>query len=389
MKTGIITLFGEINYGNRLQNYAVSRLLQKYGGVETIVIQSESNIKKTIREWFLNRWGVAFRHKIPYRMSMAARERRFRFVRFTEKHIPLRYYKCSSFTDMQKLERDYACFVTGSDQVWNPFFWGDAEADRLFNLYFLAFAPDGKRIAFSASIGINTLPEKWKGKFSEEWKKFRAISVREDRGAEIIRECCQIDVPVLIDPTLALSKEEWMSVSDPDVRLPGRYALLCFLGNKTDEYQKMIHAVIEERKLDCVELNNEDCPEYYRLGPDGFLTAVERADIVFTDSFHAAVFSIIFEKPFITFDRLGEEKYCMNSRMNTLFGKLGMKGRMYGGENGFDIDIGSLFSFDYTSVKRHLKEEQNIMRDYLDNVFLTGENHEVKWENYAERKKHA
>lgn len=79
----------------------------------------------------------------------------------------------------------------------------------------------------------------------------------------------------------------------------------------------------------------------------------------------------------------------MNSRMNTLFGKLGMKGRMYGGEKGFDIDIGSLFSFDYTSVKRHLKEEQNIMRDYLDNVFLTGENHEVKWENYAERKKHA
>lgn len=377
MKTGIITLFGDINYGNRLQNYAVSTLLQKYGGVETIVIQSESNIKKNMREWLLNQWGITFRHKIPYRMSAAARERHFRFIRFTENHIPVRYHKCSFFSDMKKLERDYDCFVTGSDQVWNPFFWGDAEAERLFTLYFLAFAPVSKRIALSASVGIDALPEKWKGKFAKEWKNFRAISVREDRGAEIIRECCQIDVPVLIDPTLALSKEEWMSVSDPDVRLPGQYALLCFLGNKTDEYQKIIHAVIEERGLDCVELNNEDCPEYYRLGPDGFLTAVDGADIVFTDSFHAVVFSIIFEKPFIAFDRVGEGRYCMNSRMDTLFGRLGIKGRMYGGGKGFDIDIGHLFSCDYASVKRRLKDEQENMRDYLDDVFLTGESHDL------------
>ena len=104
---------------------------------------------------------------------------------------------------------------------------------------------------------------------------------------------------------------------------------------------------------------------------------MDGADIVFTDSFHAVVFSIIFEKPFIAFDRVGEGRYCMNSRMDTLFGRVGIQGRMYGGGQGFDIDIGHLFSCDYASVKRRLKDEQENMRDYLDDVFLTGESHDL------------
>lgn len=373
MKIGIVTLYGEVNYGNRLQNYAVSKLLQKYGEPETIVIQYGSVIKEKLRKWFLYKHGIVFRHKIPYRISKAARERRLRFVRFTEKNIPLRYYKASSFLHNGKLQEEFGCFVVGSDQVWNPLFWGEREAENLFALYLLAFSPGEKRIALSASIGIDILPEKWAGRFSQEWEKFRAISVREDRGAEIIRECCGRKVPVLFDPTLALSKEEWISVMDPDVSLPGRYALICFLGEKTDAYQKMIRTVLKERSLNCVELNKEECPEYYRFGPDSFLTAIEGAELVFTDSFHAVVFSIIFEKPFIAFDRVEKGVQSMYSRIETLLGKMGLQDRVYSKMEAYGEKRPDVFSCDYKPVKQRLKREQEKMQEYLDALFLSKE----------------
>lgn len=39
------------------------------------------------------------------------------------------------------------------------------------------------------------------------------ISVRERVGANIIKHLTGIDVPVLLDPTLLLSKEQWISIS--------------------------------------------------------------------------------------------------------------------------------------------------------------------------------
>lgn len=373
MKIGIITLYGQTNYGNRLQNYAVSKLLQKYGEPETIVIQYENVIKEKIRKWFLYKHGIAFRHKVPHRISKAARERCLRFVQFTDENIPFRYYKASSFLHNRILQERFESFVTGSDQVWNPFFWGEREAENMFALYLLAFSPGEKRIALSASIGIDTLPEKWSGRFSQEWKKFRAISVREDRGAEIIRECCGRDVPVLLDPTLSLSKEEWMSVMDSNVSLPERYALVCFLGEMTDAYQNMIRTIIQEWGLNCVELNKEEYPEYYQFGPAGFLTAVERAEIIFTDSFHAVVFSIIFEKPFIVFDRIEKDVQSMYSRIETLLEKMGLQNRVYSRMEAYGRKWPDLFSCDYESVKQRLKREQEKMEEYLDALFLSKE----------------
>ena len=120
-----------------------------------------------------------------------------------------------------------------------------------------------------------------------------------------------------------------------------------------------------------MELNNPAYPEYYRLGPDGFLAAVEGADIIFTDSFHAVVFSIIFEKPFAAFDRVESGMCAMNSRMETLFGKLGLRDRIYSGESCMDIDVGELLSRDYNQVKRRLKEGRKAMQSYLEDVFIT------------------
>jgi hypothetical protein len=370
-KIGIITLFGDNNYGNRLQNYAVSKLLQNYGRPETIILQFENSIKKYICKRLLDKYGVAFRNKLPYRISAAARERHFRFTQFTERHIPLRHYTSCSWPDMQRLGQEYDFFATGSDQVWNPLFWSDFEADRLFRLYLLTFVPDSRRFSLSASIGIDALPQEWKEKFSQEWKKFWAISVREDKGAEIIRECCGRDVPVLVDPTLVLPKQEWSDLSSIDIRLPKAYAMICFLGNKKMDYQKMIDGVLREYGLECVELNNPAYPEYYRFGPSEFLTAVERADIIFTDSFHAAVFSVIFEKPFIVFDRVEGGMCVMNSRLKTLCKKLGLKERIYHEGRILDLQTKDLFLCDYVSVKQCLEREQKKMREYLDHVFFT------------------
>ena len=114
----------------------------------------------------------------------------------------------------------------GSDQVWNPKF------DRLSDVDLLSFATPEQRISFSASFGISELPENSKEKAKRELEKFKAISVREDRGKEIVEELTERkDVQVLVDPTMLLTSEEWDKVAKkPEQLKTDKYILNYFLG---------------------------------------------------------------------------------------------------------------------------------------------------------------
>ena len=316
-RAAVFTLYGEGNYGNKLQNYAVYVYLQKLGykAVTQAPVQSHS-MKAFLKRAFIcllvnvlpfTLVQRLFAKKLPYWV------RNVRFRHFTKEYIPTQTVDVTSPKKLQALAEDYDVFVTGSDQVWNPFF---LENETDYNCMFLRFAPRKKRICFSPSIGVSTIPQAWQEKFRQGFNGFEKLCVREQSAADMIEELTGRRADVLADPTLLLSAAEWEVIEKPIKQLQKPYVLQYFLGNQSDEMQKAMQAFWSDG-AEAIDLMNPQSPYYCLCGPSEFLYLIRHAEMVCTDSFHACVFSILFHKPFMVFGRQ-DENADMSARITTL-----------------------------------------------------------------------
>ena len=334
-KVAIVTLIGYYNYGNRLQNYATQEVIRGLGyKVQTVVYYKRVVAKKGPLNVVIKRKMVSFFNKTNKERYHAFKnklintlykdlmnERHEAFKLFTQMNISETdvLYDDYIFND---LPDDYNFFVTGSDQVWHPF--NDNKP-----LYFLTFAPKEKRIAYAPSFGFAELPESC----FEEYKKYISeiphLSVREQSGADIIKKLTGREAAVLVDPTLMLTKEKWISISKPAMHKPtGRYLLTYFLGNLSYDTKKLIKTISTHKNLEVVQLASFKDKKRFSADPAEFIDYVNSSDIVLTDSFHGAVFSILFEKPFIVFDRIHEGP-SMITRVETLLSKFKLESRRW------------------------------------------------------------
>ena len=196
MKIGIITQHNHTNYGNRLQNLAIDKILKDMGHEPVSLVVSPSKFLIC-----LNKIAKVFR---VFPLS----KRMINFMRFTNEKMET---KNIDGVSIKKLSETYGkngaypldCAMVGSDQTWNPNFIINP------NKVFARFVPEEKRMSFSTSLGISKLPEKFKPLFSKALSEIPHISVREESGAKIVEELTGKSCPVLLDPTLVLSKEKW------------------------------------------------------------------------------------------------------------------------------------------------------------------------------------
>ena len=72
---------------------------------------------------------------------------------------------------------------------------------------------------------------------------------------------------------------------------------------------------------------------FYECGPSEFLYLEKHAFLICTDSFHSSVFGVIYNKPFIVFEREQENAVNLSSRLDTLISKLKLENRKYNGKN--------------------------------------------------------
>jgi hypothetical protein len=250
----------------------------------------------------------------------------------------------------------YDFFVVGSDQVWNPTF------PEFSELFFLTFVPKHKRVAYAPSFGLSELPEEVKDNFSTWLSSMEYLSVREESGESIIRNLTGRDVPVVLDPTMLLTKEEWLRVSTPLKTVPKKpYILTYFLGTLDAKRGKEIKLFAKKNSLMIIQIN-ELTSKYYTTGPGELISLINQATLILTDSFHGTVFSILFEKPFLTYKRVGRDD--MYSRIETLFSLLHLENR----EN-MRLSDPNLCEIDYHEVKQLLEIERNKAFDYLSTCF--------------------
>ena len=334
-KYAIVTLYGEINYGNRLQNYAIIRYFEKQGiRAETVVRRQLICFTKKARN-ILKRILVKF-FKNYFKEHDISSLRYETFRQFTHKKIPTRFYTGSV---PKRFFDEYDLFVVGSDQVWNPCF---SNYEKQFDEMFLAEVPNDKKACFAPSFGVSKIPEQWRHKFADALHTFPSLCAREQSGVEIIQELTGKTAKVMIDPTLMLDADEWLQIATPVNNLSDKFILDYFLGDVPDD-ASYCQAVEQEQGFERVRLLDLSNPDIYVSGPAEFLYLISKASLVCTDSFHACVFSILFNKPFAIFKRKGTEG-DMFSRLHTLL-------KMFG------VNTDGLKSGEIIHIDAHLRDE--------------------------------
>src|SRR5699024_3982219 len=269
-KIGIITLNGYINYGNRLQNYALQETLKKFNyKVETIWIDNKKKKKDSVSKTIKLVQNPKLILKKVYRkfyLNPLKVKRENRFRRFSDDYINETKYSISENYLPKELLNEYKYYVTGSDQVWNPFYIKGSP------LYFLTFVPESKRISYAASFGISDIPKDYIDNYTKWLSEMRSISVREKNGAEIVKTLTDRNVPVVVDPTLLLTKEDWLVITKTSKNKHEKDILLTyFLGEIPKSIQSKIKKYKRKYKLEVVNLANPKYKNHYFTDPAEFL----------------------------------------------------------------------------------------------------------------------
>lgn len=358
MKICTLTLDGYFNYGNVLQRYALSRVLQQLGvEVNSFWHMPDNFLPQTYWRWsgkklikFLLNWR-------GFRDSFFRGEHGWEMVRqgkikeWCDRYLEIR----KAPNDLRSLVDEYDYFVTGSDQVWNYHF---SNLEHCF----LLFAPAEKRIAYAASISCPDIPADKIPMYKEGFAGMAHISMREQQGADTVKELSGRDVPVVVDPTLLFDADDWRKVSRQPAWYHGEdYILTYFLGDRPE----VVETLEQETGLPVINLLDKEVYEHYVTGPDEFLWAIEHAKLVYNDSFHGTVFSILFRTPFVICNRVGDDvSEKMGSRIDTLLELFGLEVRRGTKANGYAIS-NPLAAPDWSKVNEVLARERARSDAYL------------------------
>ena len=333
MKSAIITLTKMYNYGNSLQNYAVQEVLRSFGlNPETIIYEYRSPKERV-------------KCRIKKLLKNNTTSKKALFDKFEREHIiRSKFHNLKGYN--KKAEEYFDFYFIGSDQVWNAT-WYDRYS-FMKDAYLLTFTDDRKKIAYAASFGIDSLPDKWKPWFKENLEGFKAISVREHAGRKIVEELTEKKSEVLIDPTMMLDVDEWRMIERNPGIVDGNFVLSYFLSPKCQEAQQLCSVL--ERNNTIIDLMQQEFVG--SIGPSEFLWLYDNAELVLTDSFHGSVFSLLLNKPFQVFDRQSSDE-SMNSRLSTLLSKFGLE-RKYA-SSGIEND---LWEHEYSDAYHVLEKER-------------------------------
>lgn len=319
MKIGILTQPLHNNYGGLLQNYALQQALIREGFEPETIDNSQKP-----HPWLKQKVIFAkdyFRHLMKPGLIKAPKyqpnEREFAEISRNSMHFINKYIKHTTpFHSTEELmnlvaKGRYAGYVVGSDQCWRPMYSGGFLKEM-----FLSFV-DGdqqvRRISYAASFGTN----RWE--FSPEMteactrlaKQFDCVSVREDSGVRLCKDYLGVEALHVLDPTMLLSKEDYIKLVEDECEPQSGGNLFYYILDPNDEKNGLINKIAtdlqltpftvlprcqaENRTRKDIEHHIEDC---VYPSVTSWLRGFMDAKMTVVDSFHGAVFSIIFNKPF-------------------------------------------------------------------------------------------
>ena len=305
-RIGILTFHRAINYGACLQAYALKKYIKDQGNECDIIDYHCPAIEDFYNRVFL--WEDSFKTKIKKVLTWSIQKKRnIRFKQFIEKNLlDAKFGDGYNKNNISETNELYDSFITGSDQVWSPFCTGGDLT------YFLDFVKDSiKCNSYAACVGIASDTFLKSQEVVSNLKRFNHISVREEiaqrKLSSILSDENREGISLDLDPTLLLSHEEWLqsfSIPQMDEKFIFNYA---FFHNrpeanaaiqKISEKMGMPVYVLDSKSWAAYRLDKYGIKRYKMTGPIVFLTLMENAEWVLTQSFHGTLFSAMFHKNF-------------------------------------------------------------------------------------------
>ena len=294
MRIGIITQPLKANYGGVIQNWALQQVLKKLGhNPITIDYQHSEGILYWAKINIIRFVKSIFTPSIRYEYLHRKAKRPYIFESFVDKHInttEIVYKYTPSLINKYKLD----CIIIGSDQVWRPIY----NHECLFDMYGQFVTHNNcKLLSYAASFGTNEweYSEEQTIKCAQLIKRFCSISVRERGGVKLCKENFAKDATQVLDPTLLLTKEDYLSLvndTPPQIEKP---FLVAYILDFTNEIENLIYKKAEDLGLYPFIVR---AGESSKLTPLQWISLFRDADYIITDSFHGSIFSLIFEKQF-------------------------------------------------------------------------------------------
>jgi len=370
-KIGLVTFF-DSNYGSSLQCFATKTFLESIDVKCDVLYKFAPDSKWNQVKQKIKNYTQMFLHPSFFRYKLECRRKRGLWYKnptdqtqmlmnsFINERIQPKIVSNSELKN-KNWQQQYDYFITGSDQVWN--------IDIVDNdFFFLKFASKKKRIALATSFGISEVASYNEKKIKTLISGFDFISVREETGVDIVRKYSSSRVMRIADPSLIYSDDEWRGFIKEKERIATKYILIHFLNKPNDIALKSISWLSEQQNLDIIAIgyNYESFKTVKHFAfmdgdPLKYVSLIDGAEYILTDSFHSTLFSINFGKKFYTFHR----QYLFRpqpSRITDLLRRYNLNGRLI---DNFNIVKSSFKDNIPIKVKENLKYERLCIRDYI------------------------
>ena len=292
MRIGILTFHRAHNFGAVLQCFALQEVMKRLGHDVKVIDYRQPRIEQIYKPFKLKHLiGLAVHiHKsaINYLTDYPKRKHREKaFNSFAQKYLQLTQ-PCTE----NSIPQDFDAYLIGSDQLWNPWCLGG----KMDNVYLGHFKrPENSQLygyAISATAGaIDNLGAK---QLSNIIASFSALSLREQTAAKVLGAIAGTTPQVCCDPTLLTDQSFWDPVTNNKFQ-NRKYVLLYQV-----RYPKNDRTLLNRKAQQLA--NSMNCelitatPEKYSV--EDFVSLFKYASHVVTSSFHATVFSLIFQTPF-------------------------------------------------------------------------------------------
>lgn len=339
MRIGILTLPLHTNYGGILQAYALQTTLERMGH-EVVVFDTPNknflpplwklplSFSKRIVLKFLGKTNRVFIERYNNKVRSVITQH---IQPFVDTYIHRKVIR--SFKDLK--QEDYDAIIVGSDQVWRIIYFQNSWLGQQIENAYLDFAKkwNTKRIAYAASFGTDNweYDEEQTKKCKKLLRKFDAVSTREVDGVKLCKAKFEVDALHVLDPTMLLNTENYISLFMKDNTPKSKGTLLYYVLDDKEEINILINNIAAEKHLVPFAVNNpfeydESKPLKQRVKPsvETWLRGFYDAKFVITDSFHACVFSILFKKQFLV---VGNSKRGL-ARFRSLLKLFGLENRM-------------------------------------------------------------
>ncbi len=371
-----------INFGTVCMSYALQQTLLKYNVKGELakyapITLGEGAIEQWLKKHQRNRlcahliWLLS-----EYHAAGINADKRFRFIRFENKHItfsPICYTK----EDVDKLldNNDYSAVVVESDCVWHPYYLDDMFSLKMSD-------KDIYRFSYAPSFFVSELSHQHEAHVQSYYKEFQQInriSVREKSGADLLKRLVGVDAAVVVDPVMLLTRDEWTKImKSKSVFKKGKYIFAYVLENNIAARRRIVNIAhlmkvpyVVWLTVGNINYTDDSYPDVENIDLDGkadpsdFLRLIEDSVCVATDSFHALNFSIIFQKTFFAFER--QNLYWQpDDRINNLLETYDLKNQIVGLEERITEEtIQKRMIIDYQTVSSKLNENRNRSLEFI------------------------